>query len=351
MKPTRYEILVVGGGPAGLAVAIAAAEQGCRSVAVVERKIRWGWPIQCAELVPKLLGQTVPLERDSIVQPVSGLQFHLGDRPIGFLQAPAYVLERSRFEAALADRAAKLGVALWQPANVQAISGVGALVLQGTTQHELESRVIVAADGPYSLVRRVLSDEPMEFAFAIQHVLPLAQPSDVADLFLAPEYGTGYGWCFPRGNEANVGVAVAFSERAQLPELLTDLVARLIRAGKIAGAKPLRRTGGLIPAGGPIARTVVGSFLLVGDAAGQVHPLSGAGLLTACACGRMAGEAAARAIAEGSFKPLEDYEPHWRDLYGGYFDRGLESRRRIAEAAPDKFLEAIREAWHLCLPD
>jgi geranylgeranyl reductase family protein len=345
MNPQSYEILILGGGPAGLSAAIAAAEAGCGSVAVVERRIRWGWPIQCAEMVPKLIGEVVSLERDSIVQAVSDLQFHFGGRPIGTLSAPAYILDRSRFEAALADRTAHLGVALWQPASVRAIAGDGALVAQGGNQYDLEARVIIGADGPQSLVRRVLTDEPMEFAFAMQHVLPLAKPSEVADIFLALEYGAGYGWCFPRGREANVGVALPSEHRDRLRAALDDLIGQLVRSGRIVAAPPIRRTGGLVPAGGPVAQTVVGSIMLAGDAAGQVHPLSGAGILTACACGRMAGEAAARAAAQKSLSLLDEYETRWRDLYDGYFARGLESRRRLRNCDPDGFLETVQAAW------
>jgi len=347
MQPQRYDILIIGGGPAGLATAIAAAEAGCRSVAVVERKRSWGRPIQCAEMVPKLIGQTVPLERGAIVQAVAGLQFHAGGRPIGFLRAPAYMLDRPRFETALAERAAQIGVDLWQPANVRAIAGRGALISRDGSQYEMEARVLVGADGPRSLVRRVVTDEPMEFAWAVQHVLPLAQPCDVADVFLSPEYGAGYGWCFPRGNEANVGVALPSDRRTRLRSALAELAGQLVRAGKIADTTPVRRTGGLVPVGGPVAQTVIGSILLAGDAAGQVHPLSGAGILTACGCGRMAGEAAALAVSQETPAALAEYETRWRDLYGGYFARGLESRRRVGRAGPDEFIEAVQGAWRL----
>lgn len=343
----RYEVVVGGGGPAGLSAAIAAAEKGCRSVAVIERKRHWGWPIQCAELVPKLIGQVVPLERNVIVQSITGLRLHVDDAPIGFLRAPGYILDRSRFEANLAERAAKCGVSLWQPARVRAVEDGVVVVAQSGQEYLFEARIIIGADGPRSIVRRALSSERLEMACGIQYVLSVAHTSDEADIFLAPTYGAGYGWCFPRGDVANVGVALPFDRGSELAAALKDLVGRLVRAGKLADTKPIRRSGGLIPAGGPLARTTSGSALLAGDAAGQVHPLTGAGILTACACGRMAGEAAARAVREESLGPLAEYENRWRDLYGGYLARGLESRRRLTAATPDAFADTVRATWHV----
>jgi hypothetical protein len=61
----------------------------------------------------------------------------------------------------------------------------------------------------------------------------------------------------------------------------------------------------------------------------------------------MAGEAAARAVTQQDFRVLGEYETRWRDLYGDYFARGLETRREISRAKPDNFLAVVRAAWHL----
>ncbi len=348
----RFDVAIVGGGPAGLSAAIAAAEKGCRSVAVIERKRQWGRPIQCAEMAPKLLGQIVPLERSATVQAVNDLRFWLEFKPLGQLRAPAWILDRPRWEAALAAHAAALGVALLQPATVLAMSGNGLLLSCGGVWREIEAGIIIGADGPQSLVRRLRIETAMEFALAVQEVLPLVQSSETADLFFSPEYGSGYGWCFPRGSEANVGLALPWARRRELRELFRQLVDKLQHEGRIAAVCPIRRTGGLIPVGGAVAQTVFAAadeetapVLLVGDAAGQCQALSGAGILMACACGRLAGEAAAHAAAERSPAIAAEYETAWRDLYGGYLQRGLEGRRKISAANPEQFAAALQDVW------
>ncbi|MCX8036320.1 MAG: NAD(P)/FAD-dependent oxidoreductase [Candidatus Sumerlaeia bacterium] len=348
----RFDVAIVGGGPAGLSAAIAAAEKGCRSVAVVERKRQWGRPVQCAEMAPKLLGQIVPLDRSATVQAVGELHFWLDFKPVGRLHAPAWMLDRPRWEAALAGHAAALGVALFHPATVLAMSGNGLLLSYGGVWREIEARIIIGADGPQSLVRRLRIETPIEFALAVQEVLPLTQGSEAADLFFSPDYGSGYGWCFPRGGEANIGLALPWERRRRLRELFRRLTDYLQREGRIASVRPIRRSGGLIPVGGPVAQTVfaaadkeAAAMLLAGDAAGQCHPLSGAGILTACACGRLAGEVAARAMTEKSPAGLAEYETAWRDLYGGYLHRGLKGRQKIMAADPEQFATVLQDVW------
>ena len=98
----------------------------------------------------------------------------------------------------------------------------------------------------------------------------------------------GYGWLFPKGDHANLGVGGWASEGPHLREHL----ARLARAYAVDPAAitdvrghrlPMRRVGASIPA--------VDRVVLVGDAAGLVDPLSGDGMYEAFASARLAAEA------------------------------------------------------------
>ncbi|HQM38263.1 MAG TPA: hypothetical protein PLN64_05145, partial [Candidatus Bipolaricaulis anaerobius] len=86
------------------------------------------------------------------------------------------------------------------------------------------------------------------------------------------------------------------------------------------GERVVRREGGLIPLG-PAPCTAGPRVLLVGDAAGQVKPLSGGGLLFGAIAARIAGEVAAERPDH-----LAEYEARWRALLGDEIAFGLRGR-------------------------
>ena len=69
--------------------------------------------------------------------------------------------------------------------------------------------------------------------------------------------------------------------------------------------------------GGPIERTVGDNIMVVGDAAGQVSPLTGGGIYLAMSCGSIAGEVAAKAVKKGdySMETLLEYERRWKERF------------------------------------
>jgi digeranylgeranylglycerophospholipid reductase len=130
----------------------------------------------------------------------------------------------------------------------------------------------------------------------------------------------GYAWIFPKGEDiANVGLGVLGS-RAERPaiEYLQDFVKRTpgLQKGKI-----IEINAGGVPVGGPIKRTVKDNLLIIGDAARQVNALTGGGIDLAMRAGDIAGDVAAKAVAEGnvSEKRLNEYEKRWREK----MERGL----------------------------
>ena len=116
------------------------------------------------------------------------------------------------------------------------------------------------------------------------------------EVYLSPDIYGGYGWLFPKGDTANVGLGMkrnnAHSHR--IHAMLGRFMEKLKKDGKIKG-DPLNSTAGWIPVK-PLEKSVNGNILLVGDAAGHTHPITGAGIFTAVSCGKMAGNWAAKAL-------------------------------------------------------
>jgi digeranylgeranylglycerophospholipid reductase len=81
-----------------------------------------------------------------------------------------------------------------------------------------------------------------------------------------------------------------------------------------------------------------------GDAAGQTHPITGAGIFSAVVCGKLAGQWAARVVREKDPRLLQRYEDEWRDLFGETLVRASR-RRRFMEANWSRFDQIIKSSW------
>ena len=84
--------------------------------------------------------------------------------------------------------------------------------------------------------------------------------------------------------------------------------------------------------------------MLVGDAAGQTHPITGAGIVQAVICGKMAGEWAAEAIKKDNPDLLAEYENEWFDLYGASQERAFR-RRELMENNWNDLDKIIKKCW------
>jgi digeranylgeranylglycerophospholipid reductase len=333
------DVLVVGLGPAGACAAAAAARTGARVLAI-ERRRRIGWPVQCAELVPRALPGDAA--RHAAVQEVSGLETVVEDDEIEVRPDPGRVIDRTRFDAFLAAAARQAGATLRAGIALTGVGTDGHVPLADGTV--LRPRAIVGADGPHSLVGRAIGHSNRALVRARQIRIRLRKPLRAARVFLAGRYPGGYGWLFPRGGQANLGCGAAMERHRELDSLLADLALALARAGIIEPAW-LGRTGGAIPVGGmvgPSGQLGRVPVLLAGDAAGLVHPVTGAGIAAAVLSGTMAGEAAAAAIC-GHRGARAAYAEELRDLFAAAFDRALARRRATWQATPGS--AALRRGW------
>ena len=99
--------------------------------------------------------------------------------------------------------------------------------------------------------------------------------------------------------------------------------------------------GGLIVISGPIPKTYIGRLAVVGDAAGQVKPTTGGGVIVGGMCARLCGQVIAEAIkseAERDF--LYEYEKGWIDMLGEEF-RWMKLVRRLLNMLPDRLIDQV----------
>lgn len=346
-QPYDTDVLIVGLGPAGSSAAAAAAKAGARVIAI-DRKKEAGVPVQCAELVPAMVGAPTEALAAARRQAIAAMTtFVESEVPHLKDSFPGHMIDRARFDAALVAEAEAAGAQCWLGLALRALDGEGrAHLSDGST---LRARVVIGADGPHSPVGQAIGHENSALAETRQMTVPLLDPFQETDIFLAARCPGGYAWLFPKGDVANLGIGVAPAWKDRLKPLLDDLHAQLAAEGRV-GRQPIAYTGGAIPVGGlvdPLARLGETLVLLAGDAAGLANPITGAGINPALISGRLAGAAAAAHVA-GVAGAGHDYAEELQETFAPSLDRALRRRRELMAhydrgAEPDS--AALRRAW------
>jgi len=326
------DVLVIGLGPGGSAAAAAAARAGLAVIAI-DRRAEIGVPVQCAEFIPLPLGRHAR-SAGVLVQRILGMTSALPSGTDHRTDFPGLMIDRARFDRALADAAREAGAALWRATSLISVdSGADVAALRGESgEFSLHYRVLIAADGPRSRVAAALGLARLETVETRQYTVPLRIPSSATDVWLAPDYPGGYAWLFPKGATANLGLGMDTRMARDLKGPLDRLHGALVADGRV-GAEILGRTGGPIPVGGMRTRLAERNVAFVGDAAGLTHPVTGAGIAAAVVSGESAGDAAARYCA-GDAGAWRVYEEEIRDQFETSLERAVARRRWLLNRWP-----------------
>lgn len=337
----EVDVLVIGLGPAGGAAALAAANGGA-AVLAIERRKEIGLPVQCAEWVPLALGRHARAP-GVLVQAISGMESVLPSGAVVKTRTPGLMINRAAFDQALARAAAGAGAQLRLNCSLRQLDIAQRRAWVDTPQGHLEClyKMLIAADGPYSSVASQLGLPRLPVVHARQYTVPLLQLNNETRVWLSGQYPGGYAWLFPKGEVANLGVGL---DKSLAPDMKTplDLLHQRLAAEGVVGEEILGRTGGAIPVGGLRPRLVIDHVMLVGDAGGFTHPITGAGIDAAVISGERAGQAAAEWL-KGRQNALRDFEDDMRDRFEESLQRAVERRSMHGSAVSDD--AALRKGW------
>lgn len=333
MSQHTVDVLVIGLGPGGASAAYKAAQAGL-SVLGVEKSRAIGEPVQCAEFIPLPMGAYAQTE-EVLLQKIIGMKSILPSGQVHESAFPGLMIDRARFDQAIAHNALQAGASLWTQARITGLDSAQriAQIRHGDTDTQVAYRVLIAADGPHSATAKLLALPALETVNTRQYTVPLLKPYVDTDIWLSDAYPGGYAWLFPKGEWANLGLGADRRYEDDLKTPLDALHRQLVDEG-LLGEAIRYRTGGAIPVGGLRERLYEGEVLLVGDAAGLTHPITGAGIAAAVVSGERAGLAAAAYLNEGDKEAFEDYDEDVRDQYEASVNRAVERR------------EHLKQYWH-----
>jgi menaquinone-9 beta-reductase len=328
------DVIVVGGGPAGAAVAARLHQQGVRDLVVLER-YRFPRDKPCGggltgHADEALAALDLVLDVPCAPAPEARVRFGAFSRTVRMAR-PVQVIRREELDASLVAQVRRRGVEVIEGEGVVGLAVEADRVVVTTSRgRRLAARVVVGADGAASVVRKHLTGN----AKALPHRLFKAEltvpagtwPADVMLYDFTPmRHGLrGYLWVFPvPGDRVNVGLMHYPAFRRGGPALVEALRAGLDELGLALPAKAARGW----PVWGYHPRTPVAAprLLTVGDAAG-IDGLTGEGIAVAMEQALIAGDTIARGLATGELA----FARYRRDLRRAVVGRELALDRWLA---------------------
>lgn len=352
---TDYDVIVVGGGPAGSIAAEAAAKQGAKTI-MLEKDRDIGYPVRCGEGVGATgLKKFIDPDPNWIATTISKVRMRSPDNTkVDFgMQDAGYVLHRRLFDYALANRASQAGVDIQTRAYVDGLiieddSVCGVKYQYMGENRQLTSKIVIAADGVESRVGRMaglrtatkLKDMDSGYQASVGNI---DVDQEMIDFYIGHNWAPGgYLWIFPKGDGmANIGMGIngVHAKNHNPHDMIHSFLNKYFPKASV-----LTSVCGGIPIAKTLKNITSNGLMLTGDAARMVNPVTGGGIITGMEGGQIAGDVAGLAIQTGNYTEsgLKDYPQRWHKSEG----KNHEAFYRISQAIPEITDEQLNKIAH-----
>ncbi len=344
-----YDCIVVGGGPGGAWAAKHAAEQGA-NVLLLEKDREIGIPVRCAEAVGiDSLRLVVEPEERWISNRIKGAVLvspHGKEVEVASDADQGYMLDRRIFDFGLVNIAASAGVEVKTKAYVNGLlrdngSVKGVSVKHLGKDYKISSKIVIGADGVESRVGRFgglktnIKLKDLECCLQMTLANIKINPDNIYLYFGRDVAPGGYLWVFPKDETtANVGIGISgeFAKEKSAKRYLEEFIEKYFPHAAV-----LYTVVGGVPCAPTLKKIVMDGLMLVGDAAHQVNPVTGGGIVTAMLAGRIAGQVAAQAIKENDVtgERFAEYPEKWHKIQGKNHERMHKIKQAISKLTDD----------------
>ncbi len=326
-----YDVIVAGLGPAGANAAYHLGRAGISTLALEKKTMPRHKT--CAGGIPAKVVDLLDFDFSaSIEQEIKGAVVSF--RQTQSVEMPrednlGYVVNRPIFDHLLALRAGKAGAIISEAEKLRTVSEQSNMIEVETNRNTYLCRALIGADGAQGVTTRILgcSAPPASIGLEVyvsnEHALIRNHVQKLGFYFgYLPD---GYGWIFPRREDASIGIGIPMKHARRARGLLADFLGFLgLPPNLAAGAR-----GHALPLFSPLTRRPFcrRNILLAGDAASFVDPVTGEGIYWALKSGEEAARAISAALSAGK---------QAADIYTAALERHI--------------LPELRAAWKVSLP-
>jgi len=324
----QYDAIIIGAGPVGLYLASLLKQF---RVVVLEEHSRLGGKA-CSGVVSANMDRFISAKKEFVEHKIKCIEIKSGRSSMKIEKEKflAYVINREKIEMEILEKLGKDRVLFQRRAERIEIKRDRVVVK--TKKGDCSAKLLIGCDGANSVVAKAINQRPKEIILGLTAVVSKPDYSGFAEVFVDKKIvSDGFLWKIPRGRTTEYGMLGK--------NVKFEILENFFRI------KDYEKNAALIPMGPPV-KTYSGRVLLVGDAAGQIKPWTGGGIIYGMAAAAAAAEVVKKAIENNDFSEefLKNYEIKWRNILGKNIGYGLFLRNVFKKMNNFEIRVAIRIA-------